>query len=145
MSSSVHLWLILWRAYESLQEHTVRHIDSIGLGFSDFGVLELLLHKGPAPVNGIGEKVRLTSGSISVAIDRLEHKQLVERRNDPKDRRARVVHLTTTGRQLIECAFADHQLALERAASGLTEEERVEAIRLLKKLGLSAQAMLAER
>jgi MarR family 2-MHQ and catechol resistance regulon transcriptional repressor len=136
------LWLILWRAYETLHEHAARHIDSLKLGFSDFAVLEVIFHKGPTPVNGIGEKVRLTSGSITVAVDRLERKGLVERKNDPVDRRARVVHLTESGRKLIACAFADHERAMERAASGLTEEERAEAIRLLKKLGLSAQAML---
>ncbi len=145
MSSSVHLWLILWKAYETIQEHALRHIESLGLGRSDFAVLELLLHKGPTPVNRIGEKVRLTSGSITAAVDRLERKHLVERRSDPEDRRARVVHLTEKGAKLIDCAFADHERALEQATSGLDEEERMEAIRLLKKLGLSAQAMLAKR
>jgi MarR family 2-MHQ and catechol resistance regulon transcriptional repressor len=50
-----------------------------------------------------------------------------------------VVHLTETGRKLIECAFRDHAAAMERAASGLTQAERTEAIALLKKLGKSAQ------
>lgn len=36
------------------------------------GVLEALLHKGPLPVNALGEKVLLTSGSITTAVDRLE-------------------------------------------------------------------------
>jgi MarR family transcriptional regulator, 2-MHQ and catechol-resistance regulon repressor len=145
VSSSVHLWLILWRAYETIQRHAERHIESLGIGFSDFAVLELLLHKGPTPVNRIGEKVRLTSGSITVAIDRLERKHLVERRNDPLDRRARVVHLTESGRKLISCAFADHERALDSAMSALSEGERMEAMRILKKLGLTAQAMLAKR
>jgi len=145
VSSSVHLWLILWRAYETIQHHAWQHIASLGIGFSDFAVLELLLHKGPTPVNRIGQKVRLTSGSITAAVDRLERKHLVERRNDPEDRRARVVHLTESGRKLIGGAFADHERALDRATSGLSEEERRDAIRLLKKLGLSAQAMLEER
>ena len=60
------------------------------------------------PVNAIGALVRLTSGSITAAVDRLERKGLVERRNDPEDRRARMVHLTEAGRKLIACAFADH-------------------------------------
>src|SRR5262245_38753308 len=144
MSSSVHLWLILWRTYETIQQHALQHIESLGIGFSDFAVLELLLHKGPAPVNRIGEKVRLTSGSITVAVDRLERKRLVERRSDPSDRRTRVVHLTESGRKLISCAFADHERALERAMSVLSEEERMVTMGLLKKLGLSAQAMLGE-
>ena len=54
-----------------------------------------------------------------------------------------MVHLTETGRKLIGCAFADHEAAMERATSGLTASERAEAIVLLKKLGLRAQALLA--
>ena len=141
-TTAIHLWLILWKAFETLREHATRHIASLHLGFSDFAVLELLLHKGPAPVNEIGARVRLTSGSISVAIDRLERKGLVKRRFDRDDRRARVVHLTEAGRCLIRPAFTDHEAAMEAAASGLTLEERAQAIVLLKKLGLSAQAML---
>jgi MarR family 2-MHQ and catechol resistance regulon transcriptional repressor len=143
-NDAVHLWLILWKAYDTLREHAERHIRSLGLGRSDFGVLEVLLHKGPMPVNAIGSVVRLTSGSITVAVDRLVRKGLVERRNDPEDRRARVVHLTAQGRKLIECAFADHEAAMERATSGLTPVERREAAALLKKLGLQAQAMLPD-
>ena len=45
-------------------------------------------------MNTIGSKIRLTSGSITAAIDRLESRTMVERRNDPSDRRARIVHLT---------------------------------------------------
>ena len=80
--------------------------------------------------------VRLTSGSITTAVDRLERKGMVERRNDPEDRRTRVVHLTAAGRKLIPCAFADHEAAMDRATSGLTPEERGQAVALLKKLGI---------
>jgi MarR family 2-MHQ and catechol resistance regulon transcriptional repressor len=108
------------------------------LGFSDFAVLEALLHKGPSPVNTIGSLVHLTSGSITAAVDRLEAKGLVQRCSHTSDRRARVVHLTDTGRKLIECAFANHVEALEAATRGLTPEERGQAVILLKKLGLAA-------
>jgi MarR family transcriptional regulator, 2-MHQ and catechol-resistance regulon repressor len=141
-ASGVHLWLILMKAHESLRRHAERHIHSLGLGFSDFAVLEVLLHKGPTPVNSIGSLVRLTSGSITAAVDRLEGKGLVERRNDPEDRRARVVHLTPEGRRLISCAFSDHEAAMERAAAALTPEERRLAVMLLKKLGRGAEASL---
>jgi MarR family transcriptional regulator, 2-MHQ and catechol-resistance regulon repressor len=141
-ASGVHLWLILMKAHESLRRHAERHIHSLGLGFSDFAVLEVLLHKGPTPVNSIGSLVRLTSGSITAAVDRLEGKGLVERRNDPEDRRTRVVHLTPEGRSLISCAFSDHEAAMERATSALTPEERRQAVMLLKKLGRGAEANL---
>jgi MarR family 2-MHQ and catechol resistance regulon transcriptional repressor len=140
--SATHLWLILWRAHDALRQHAERHIRSLGLGFSDFGALEYLFHKGPAPVNAIGAKIGLTSGSITAAVDRLERKGLVERRNDAEDRRARVVHLTAAGRKVIACAFADHEAAMERATSGLSPAERKRAAMLLKKLGLAAQVLL---
>src|SRR5450631_3928675 len=82
-TTGVHLWLVLWKAYQALLCHAERHIHSLGLGFSDFAVLEVLLHKGPAPVNMIGKLVHLTSGSITAAIDRLERKSLVARGADP--------------------------------------------------------------
>jgi len=137
-ASGIHLWLVLWKAYEAVRRHAVNHIGSLGLGFSDFAVLEALLHKGPSPVNTIGGLVHLTSGSITAAIDRLEAKGLVERCSHTSDRRARVVHLTDNGRKLIECAFANHVEALEEATRGLTPEERGQAVILLKKLGLAA-------
>jgi MarR family 2-MHQ and catechol resistance regulon transcriptional repressor len=136
--AGVHLWLVLWKAFDALQSHALQNIAALGLGLSDFGVLEVLLHKGPLPVNTLGVKIRLTSGSISIAIDRLEKKGLVERRDDPEDRRARIVHLTPQGRKMIEYAFAEHAAAMERATSGLSKAERTQAIRLLKKLGAKA-------
>ncbi|HUB34903.1 MAG TPA: MarR family transcriptional regulator [Bryobacteraceae bacterium] len=142
--TGVHLWLILMKAHEALRQHAIRHVQTLGIGFSDFAVLEVLLHKGPTPVNEIGRRVRLTSGSITAAVDRLERKGLVERHGDPADRRTRMVHLTAAGRQLISTAFAEHSLAMERATAGLTPEERAEAAALLKKLGRSAEASLEE-
>ena len=143
-TSATHLWLILWKAYESVGEHAARHIRGLGIGESDFAVLEALLHKGPLPVNTIGVLVHLTSGSITAAVDRLEARGFVERQNDPSDRRARIVHLTDSGRKLISCAFADHEKAMEKACEGLTPQERTQAAALLKKLGLAAKQTLAK-
>ncbi len=143
-TSGVHLWLILWKAYEAMYGHALRDIQRLGLGFSDFAVLELLLHKGPTPVNTIGSKVGLTSGSITAAVDRLERKGMVERRDDPADRRSRIVHLTGTGKKLISCAFAEHAKAMEQAVEALSPEERDMAAALLRKLGRGAAARLGE-
>jgi MarR family 2-MHQ and catechol resistance regulon transcriptional repressor len=143
--SGIHLWLVLWKTFDALQVHALESIRSLGLGLSDFGVLEVLLHKGPLPVNAIGAKIRLTSGSISIAIDRLVEKGLVERKEDADDRRARIVHLSPQGSKLIDCAFAQHARAMERAASGLSKSERASALRLLKKLGTKAADLYGSR
>src|SRR5580693_9287547 len=100
-SSGTHLWLVLMKSHGALARHARRSIDSAEMGLSEFGALELLLHKGPQPVNEIGRRIDLTSGSITSAIDRLEKRGLVARGADPGDRRARVVHLTARGKALI--------------------------------------------
>lgn len=137
-TGGVHLWLVLWKAYRALGAVAAASIRQTGLCDSDFRVLEVLLHKGPLPVNTIGPIVGLTPGSISVGIDRLETKALVKRRGDSEDRRVRIVELTPAGRALIAPAFAKHAGAMENAASRLTEQERATLLRLLKKLGRAA-------
>jgi MarR family 2-MHQ and catechol resistance regulon transcriptional repressor len=137
-----HLWLVLFKAYQAIREHDLRSIESTGLCLSDFATLEILLNKGPLPVNAIGEKVLLSSGSITTAVDRLERKGLVERHGSPNDRRLRIVHLTATGQKLMETVFDRHQQALEQATSGVTDEEKQILITLLKKLGKQAKQLL---
>jgi MarR family 2-MHQ and catechol resistance regulon transcriptional repressor len=137
--SGVHVWLVLMKAHAAMNEHAHKSIGGTGLCDSDFFVLEVLLHKGPLPVNTIGQKVRLTSGSISVAVDRLEERGLVERTSSSEDRRVRMVRLTDAGCRLIEIAFAEHAKAMEAAAGSLEACERAELLRLLKKLGKGAE------
>ena len=137
--SGVHVFLVLWKAARAVQAYAEKSITESALCGSDFGVLEALLHKGPLPVNEIGKKILLTSGSITVAVDRLEKRGLVERRAHGTDRRARIVHLTKEGRKLITRAYAQHAADLERLASAsLTATERATLIRLLKKIGYQA-------
>ena len=136
-SSAVHVWLVLWKAAKALEHTAMRSVSGLGLGLSDFAVLELLLHKGPQPVNAIGKKVLLTSGSITTAVDRLESKKLVRREGDPEDRRSRIVALSAAGRRLIAGAFRKHAKDMERALEVLDRSDRTELVHLLKKAGLS--------
>ena len=135
-TSGVHVWLVLAKAFRALMARSVESLElsRAGLGDSDFRVLEVLLHKGPLPVNTIGPKVWLTPGSISVAVDRLERKALVKRKNTD-DRRVRLVELTAKGRALISKTFREHAAAMEEAAGVLSKEERLILLRLLRKLG----------
>ena len=144
-SSGTHVWLVLSRAANALGKHADRHIESFGFCASDFGILECLLHKGALPVNSIGRKILLTSGSITSAVDRLENKKLVARQFDPEDRRARIVGLTPAGRKFIEKAFKEHEQEIEKAVAILNEKERKTLIGLLKKLGHHAAGQAETR
>src|ERR1700732_3788985 len=134
-STGVHVWLIFMKAFQALIPHAAESIERTELGDSDFRVLEVLLNKGPLPVNTIGPKVWLTPGSISVAVDRLVKKGLVTRNDHPDDRSGRGVELTAKGRALITRGFGEHAAAMEDVAHVLSRNERLTLLRLLKKLG----------
>jgi MarR family transcriptional regulator, 2-MHQ and catechol-resistance regulon repressor len=136
--TGVHIWLILMKAYHSVEVCSFRKVRGSGLGDSDFRVLEVLLHKGPLPVNAIGPKVFLTTGSISTAIDRLYEKGLVSRVDCKSDRRVRLVELTAKGRALIARLFDAHAKDMEEVANVLSDTERAQLVELLKKLGKHA-------
>ena len=144
--SGTHLWLVMMKAHRALHRVAIRSIESSGAGLSDFAVLEMLLHKGPQPVNEIGRRIELTSGAITTAVDRLESRGLVTREAHASDRRARIVWLTAAGEKQAAQIFASHKAAMDRAAGGLLKTERAILIQLLRKLGTSAaDSAAAER
>jgi len=130
---------VLGRAAKAIERIDRDSIADTGITVSDFTILEALLHKGPLPINTIGEKILLTSGSMTAAANRLEGKGLIKRIQDPSDGRCFYLHLTKTGRQLIREAFDRHARNLEKIVNALNEKERKELVRLLKKVGMHAQ------
>ncbi len=137
-----HVWLVMMKAMRALTRYAAAGIEETGLGLSDFGVLEALLHKGPLPVNTIGPIVDLTPGSISIAVDRLFEKGLVSRVESTEDRRVRIVGLTPRGRDLISSAFRKHAGQMRRVFSELTAEELRGLEAALKKVGKRAAALM---
>jgi len=126
------------KAHRALERVAKRSIENTGMCYSDFAILEAILHKGPLPVNTVAPMVGLTSGSMTTAVDRLERRGLVTREMDAEDRRARLVRLTPQGRELIEDVFRQHAADIEDVSSVLTASERESLTRLLKKIGLHA-------
>jgi MarR family 2-MHQ and catechol resistance regulon transcriptional repressor len=128
----------------ALTRYAAAGIEGTGLGESDFRVLEVLLHKGPLPVNTIGPIVDLTPGSISIAVDRLFAKGLVSRVESAEDRRVRMVALTPRGKDLIVPAFRKHAGQMKRVFSELNLEELRAFELALKKVGKRADALMEQ-
>ena len=132
-----HTWLVLWKATRAVEARAEQSIEAGGLSASDFGSLEALLHKGPLPINVLGRKLLLTTGSIT---------------NGGSPRPARAGHAPgaspgparpaggtdPAGRQLITPLFAQHETDLEAVVAVLTPAERVTLVALLRKLGKGA-------
>jgi MarR family transcriptional regulator, 2-MHQ and catechol-resistance regulon repressor len=140
-----HVWLVMMKAMRALTRYAAAGIEETGLGLSDFAVLEVLLHKGPLPVNTIGPFVHLTPGSISTAVDRLFAKGLVSRIESAEDRRVRIVALSPRGKDLIVSAFRKHSGQMKKVFSELSPEELCSLEVALKKVGKRAAGMMEQR
>lgn len=143
MKTAPYIRLILWKAAKAVEQVDRVSISGTGLQVSEFAILEVLLHKGPMPISSIGEKVLLTSGSMTAAVNRLVRKDLVRRLPHPTDGRIHHIHLTSRGADVIKEAFDKHKENLERVTAVLTAKERQTLARLLKKIGYESERILA--
>src|SRR6202167_4677698 len=141
---AAHTLLVMLKVLQAIRHFALPPILTAGLGESDFRVLEVLLHKGPMPLNSIGLKVDLNPGSVSVAVDRLYKKGFVSRVECSRDRRVRTVSLTEKGRKMFVPLFRRHAALIKRAFQDVSSEELQQLELILKKLGKRA-ASLAEK
>src|SRR6201987_1174113 len=142
--NTLHTWLIMLKSWQSISRYLRPTMSAEGLGESDFRVLEVLLHKGPMPVNAIGPKVDLNPGSVSVAVDRLYKKGLVSREESVSDRRVRTVSLTAKGRGVFVPTFRQHAALIKRAFQDVSPEEQRQMEKVLKKIGRRAEELSEE-
>ncbi|WP_010098403.1 MarR family transcriptional regulator [Ornithinibacillus scapharcae] len=139
---SLKLFVVLTRAIQAIEKQVVQNIKSYGLNLTEFGVLELLYHKGDQPIQRIGQKVLLASSSITYVVDKLEKKDYLVRKACPTDRRVTHAVITEAGKELMDEIFPQHAKAISGIMGGLSTEEKKMAIDQLKRLGLYAETVI---
>jgi MarR family 2-MHQ and catechol resistance regulon transcriptional repressor len=142
--SGPHLFLVFWRASHAVLGMEERRVGGEGFrSLSDFAILELLLHCGALSIRAIGDKVLLTSGSITTAVQRLEARALIRRTRSKGDGRVILIDLTEKGRGVIETASRDHGATVDALFAEFSREERALFARLMGRLEAKAKAMEA--
>jgi MarR family 2-MHQ and catechol resistance regulon transcriptional repressor len=136
---ALKLWVVLARAFASVQQAASDDVARHGLTLGEFAVLEALYHKGPLLLGEVQKKILVSSGGVTYLVDRLEQRGLVRRKLCAEDRRARYAELTENGGAFMDDTFPEHAQHIAEAVSALDTDEQRELIRLLKELGLSAR------
>ncbi|HLR10906.1 MAG TPA: MarR family transcriptional regulator [Sporosarcina sp.] len=136
---ALKLFIVLSRATKVISEESNKIIEQFGLNPTEFGVLELLHHRGRQPIQKIGQKILLRSGSMTYVVNRLEEKGYLQRIFCEEDKRITYIEITDAGVSLVEEIFPDHVKKIESLMSGLSKEEQEQTIELVKKLGLSVK------
>jgi DNA-binding MarR family transcriptional regulator len=108
----------------------------LGLEPREFALLRAVQATEGQSQHTIGERLRIPPSRMVAFIDALEVRRLIERRSNPSDRRARALHLTADGRDLLDRAFVE-AVAHERNICGdLSEDEREQLLELLSRVAV---------
>ena len=125
----------MMRATDAVTAKMHRHLADHGLTISQFGVLEVLYHRGPLCQRDIGWKILKTSGNMTTVIDNLEKRELVVREKDLDDRRRISVKLSEKGFDLFNTIFPIHAEIAAEAFAVMNDTELATLGDLLKKVG----------
>jgi MarR family 2-MHQ and catechol resistance regulon transcriptional repressor len=123
------------RAASALENRLAHHAQLENLTMSQFGVLETLYHLGPLCQGTISAKLLSSTGNITLVLDNLEKRGLVERKREASDRRMVKISLTDKGSALIAKIFPRQAAAIASQFDMLSPEEQAELGRLCKILG----------
>ncbi|TFJ92683.1 MarR family winged helix-turn-helix transcriptional regulator [Lentibacillus salicampi] len=132
---SLKSFVVLMKASKSVTEYVKEDISRYDMKATYFAVLEALYHKGDLTVREISQSVLIKAGSMTYVIDKLEARDLLERRRGKGDRRVVHIHITEEGKQLMDDIFPKHQEAIEKIFQDLSVEEKKTVIDLLKRIG----------
>lgn len=117
---------------------------STGLSMPQFSVLMQLHHKGACGMSEISERFEVTPAAASQLVDKLVQGGLVQREEDPNDRRAKLLNLTDKGRDLIRRGHEERYRWVDELGKKLTAEERVRVSEALDLMTRAAQEIEEE-
>jgi DNA-binding MarR family transcriptional regulator len=113
-------------------EHSV--VRGKPLTVSQMHAMEMLGNHGRLTMKELAEKMGVTTGSLTVLVDRLEKKGIVERQPHESDRRSIRLGMTAQGERLAAEHHALHLSLTQELTAGLTTEEMEQLAGLLKKM-----------
>ena len=117
---------------------------STGLSLPQFSILMQLHHRGNCGISDISERFDITNAAASQLVDKLVQSGLIQRQEDPLDRRAKLLNLTNKGKGLIQQGKAERYRWVDQLAEKLDVEERVKVTEALIIMTEAAQKLEAE-
>jgi DNA-binding MarR family transcriptional regulator len=121
----------------------IHYAKSHGHSMSQIGALFAIHRQGTCAVNDIGEYLGISPPAASQMLNRLVEQGLIQRTEDPEDRRLKRLVLTDKGQETVQQSIRARQHWLQRLAESLTMEEQAEVSAALDLLNEKA-AMLDE-
>ncbi|HVZ79907.1 MAG TPA: MarR family transcriptional regulator [bacterium] len=128
---------LLNRSTQKMNEIALRTLEPLGLMGKHLGVLLTLKEKGPIPQQEIGNCIHVDRTTMVQIVDDLERLGLVERKDNPEDRRAYSLSVTAKGRETLTKGLHLVSSAEKEFFADLPSKDQKELVRILKHLVLS--------
>ena len=138
--SALRIWLRLLTCTQLIERRVRSGLrEEFGTTLPRFDLMaQLERHPGGLKMNELSRMLMVTGGNVTAIVDQLEKEGLVERLDEPADRRAFRIRLTRSGdKTFAEMARAHEQWVVE-LLEGLTRREHDELLKLLAKLKVHA-------
>ena len=117
---------------------------STGLSMPQFSILMQLHHSGNCAIGDISDRFDITNAAASQLVDKLVNSRLIQREEDPHDRRAKRLNLTEKGRGLVQQGIEERYRWVDQLAGRLTAEEQVQVSEALNIMTEAAKKVEAE-
>lgn len=127
-------WIEIARIYMRVRAKENLYFEKFDLTIHQFGVLEILYHRGSSTIGVITNLILSTPGNITVVIKNLQKKDYIEVEQNTKDKRERVLTITNSGAELIKSIFPEHIENMRELFSGVSREEIEVLAIMLRKL-----------
>lgn len=127
-------FLVLMQTSKAIHDRIKEEMAKNKLGITEFSVLEVLYQKGKQTIQQIGNRILISSGSMTYVIDKLEQRSLLSRKACPDDRRVIHVILTGSGIELMNKIMPKYQQLVDDLFHSLSSEESETLVHLLKKV-----------
>lgn len=120
--------------YEKLYTWEEGVVKDSGLTTAQNHAIEIVGHEGAIKMVSLAEKLGVTTGTLTVAIDRLEEKELLRRVPHKSDRRSYLIELTEKGREVFKMHHSHHLNLTREMVTDFSEREQADLYKALKKM-----------
>lgn len=141
--SAIHIFGRMHRSYLRYQASLAAVFEKHGINIASFDVLAALRRSGPPyqmTSGQLAEMSLVTTGGVTLRVDRLEQAGLVERERDSTDRRVVYARLTEKGKEVFDAAAEEHFENENHMLAGLSPQDRKALADLFRKLERSIVA-----
>ncbi len=111
--------------------HLLHYTRRSGLSSSQVSALLHIHSRGVCGVTSVGGDLGVSSAAASLMLERLVRQGLVERNENPDDRRAKQIVLTEKGREVLHESICAHQEWLDGLAHLMTPQEQAQVLAAL--------------